>query len=60
MVPQQLNDVSARISLNWYMGLDSSRITKDEGGEKGGEGENGDGEQSLLSLWSSYQIVAVR
>jgi len=45
-----LNDASATISLNWYIGLDSSRVTEDEGGGKGGEGESGDGEQSLLSL----------
>lgn len=48
MVPQQLNDVSATISLNCYVGLDRSRVVENEGGGKGGggRGESGGGEQS--------------
>lgn len=52
-----------QFKLNWYVGLDRSRIAENEGNGRE-RGESGDGEQNRedmpLSLRSSYQIVALR
>lgn len=46
MAPQQLNNASATILLNWYVELDRSRVAENEGDERGGGIENRAREQS--------------